>query len=364
MKIHDLDTPAILIDVDVMENNIRRVSAYANEFKLRLRPHTKTHKIPELGRLQLASGAAGLTVAKVSEAEVMLKAEPPDLLIAYPLVGAAKLARLMGLPAGANVTVALDSEQSARDLSAAASSAGRTIGVLAEIDVGLRRVGVQPGAPLLEFVRSIHNLPGLEFRGLAFYPGHLKSTDQNGIEGLGRVDEIVTAAVTELEAAGFPVSIVSGGSTPMLFESHRMTKLNEIRPGTYIFNDRNTWLCGACSFDDCAASILATVVSTSVPGQMIIDGGSKTFSSDRCVMPDAPGFGHFPEEPGAVLERMNEEHGFVTLTEPRRSWRVGERVRVIPNHICVAMNLHETVYGIRGEEVVTSWRVEGRGKLQ
>jgi D-serine deaminase-like pyridoxal phosphate-dependent protein len=313
--------------------------------------------------MQVASGAAGLTVAKVSEAEVMLNAQPPDLLIAYPLVGSTKLARLMNLPP-ADVTVALDGEEAARDLSQAAAAAGRTIGVLAEMDVGLRRVGVQPGPALINLVRCIASLPGLEFRGIAFYPGHVKSVDDAGLDALRRVDETVSAAVAQVEAAGFPVGIVSGGSTPALFESHRVERMNEIRPGTYIFNDRNTWLCGACALEECAATVLATVVSTAVDGQMIIDGGSKTFSSDRCAIPDAPGFGHFPEEPGAVLEKMNEEHGFVTLDQVRRRWTVGEKVRVVPNHICVAMNLHETVYGIRGEDVVASWRVEGRGKLQ
>jgi D-serine deaminase-like pyridoxal phosphate-dependent protein len=363
MKIQDLDTPAIVIDVDVMEKNLRRVAEYAHSHKLRLRPHTKTHKIPELGRMQIASGAAGLTVAKVSEAEVMLNAQPPDLLIAYPLIGSQKLARLMNLPA-VDVTIALDSEQGARDLSQAAATAGRTVGVLAEMDVGLRRVGVPPGPALLNLVRCIASLPGLEFRGIAFYPGHVKSVDEAGLEALRLVDETVSAAVAEVEAAGFTVSIISGGSTPALYQSHMVKRMNEIRPGTYIFNDRNTWLCGACAFEDCAASVLATVVSTAVEGQMIIDGGSKTFSSDRCAVADAPGFGHFPEEPNAVLEKMNEEHGFVNLDRAQRQWRVGDKVRVVPNHICVAMNLHETVYGIRGEEIVANWRVEGRGKLQ
>jgi D-serine deaminase-like pyridoxal phosphate-dependent protein len=339
------------------------VAGYARGHNLRLRPHTKTHKIPELGRMQIAWGAVGLTVAKVSEAEVMLKAEPPDMLIAYPLIGAPKLARLMNLPA-ADITVAIDSEEGARDLSRAASGAGRKIGVLAEMDVGLHRVGVKPGPILINLVKCIASLPGLEFRGIAFYPGHVKSLDGAGIAALNQLDETVSGAVAEVEAAGFPVGIVSGGSTPALYESHRVKRMNEIRPGTYIFNDRNTWLTGACGLEDCAASVLATVVSTAVKGQMIIDGGSKTFSSDRCVLPDAPGFGHFPDEPGAVLEKMNEEHGFVNLERAQRRWRVGDKVRVIPNHICVAMNLHETVYGIRGEDVVTSWRVEGRGKLQ
>jgi D-serine deaminase-like pyridoxal phosphate-dependent protein len=363
MHIQEIDTPAIVIDVDVMERNLRRVASYASEHGLRLRPHTKTHKIPELGRRQIDSGAAGLTVAKVSEAEVMLRAEPPDLLIAYPLVGTAKLQRLGALRA-ADITIAVDSDCAARGLSEAAVAAGRTFGVLAEMDVGLRRVGVRPGEELLNLARTIASLPGIEFRGIAFYPGHIKSVDGEGTAALTNVSDVVSAAVADLRTAGLECLIVSGGSTPALFHSHLVRGMNEIRPGTYIFNDRNTAMTGACDVADCAASILATVVSTAVPGQMIIDGGSKTFSSDRCVAGDAAGFGYLPDEPEALFEKMNEEHGFVRLREAGRKWKVGDKVRVIPNHICVAMNLHEQVYGVSGEEVVAVWRVEGRGKLQ
>lgn len=364
MHIQDLDTPAILIDIEKMERNLQRVAGYAREHELRLRPHTKTHKIPEFGRRQIDSGAIGLTVAKVSEAEVMLESQTPDLLIAYPLVGEAKLKRLLSLPQTVDITIAIDNAYAAEHLSAAAASAGRRFGVLAEVDVGLRRVGIEPGPALLEFVRAIHKLPGLDFRGIAFYPGHIKSMNDSGTETLRQVNQLVASTVEELERAGFNISVVSGGSTPALFHSHLIERLNEIRPGTYIFNDRNTVLSGACLLEDCAASVLATVVSTSVPNQMIIDGGSKTFSSDRSVMAEAAGFGYFPDEPEAVLEKMNEEHGFVDLSKVSRKWRVGDKVRIIPNHICVAMNLHERVYGIRGDEVVNSWKVEGRGKLQ
>ena len=362
MHIDELDTPALLIDVEVMERNLERVAGYAREHGLRLRPHTKTHKIPALGRRQVELGAAGLTVAKVSEAEVMSAAGAPEMLIAYPVVGRTKLDRLARL--AGDVTVALDSAEAAGALSAAAERAGRRVGVLAEMDVGLRRVGVAPGAELVALVQAIGALPGLEFRGITFYPGHVKKLDDGGLADLRRVSEVVEAAVADVERAGFEVRIVSGGSTPALFQSHSVARLNEIRPGTYIFNDRNTWLSGACGLDDCAASILTTVVSTAVPRQMILDGGSKTFSSDRSADADVGGFGFIREAPGALFEKMNEEHGFIALRDEPARFRVGDRVRVVPNHVCVAMNLHEQVYGVRGGEVVDVWRVEGRGKLQ
>jgi D-serine deaminase-like pyridoxal phosphate-dependent protein len=364
MNIHDLDTPALLIDLDIMERNLGRMADYVRTHGLRLRPHTKTHKIPALARQQMALGAAGLTVAKVSEAEVMLGSEPGDLLVAYPVIGKQKLERLMRVARQTQVTVSLDSLYAARELSAAAAASGRTIGVLAELDVGLGRVGVQPGEELLALVRCIDSLPGLKFEGVAFYPGHIKMMDAEADAALSKVSELLDVVVRDLTAAGFPPTIVSGGSTPTLFHSHKVRNLNEIRPGTYIFNDRNTVLCGATTYEDCAATVMVTVVSKAVKGQMIIDGGSKTFSSDRQMTGSEVSFGRLVDAPEAVFGKMNEEHGFVDLSKVSRGFELGERVRVMPNHVCVAMNLHEQVYGIRGENVEQVWRVEGRGKLQ
>ena len=363
MNVSDLDTPAIVIDLDIMERNLRKVADYARDYDLRLRPHTKTHKIPALGRKQIELGAAGLTVAKVSEAEVMLNANPPELLVAYPVVGRKKLERLVQVASKTSVTVSLDSLFVARQLSDAAREVQAEIGVLAEVDVGLGRVGVPP-ADLVTLVQGIDRLPRLRYEGIAFYPGHIKLMDEEGHEALKRVNELVDGLLRDLRQAGFPPKIVSGGSTPALFYSHEIAGLNEIRPGTYIFNDRNTVLCGSCTFDDCAASIHATVVSTAKAGQVIIDGGSKTFSSDRPTAGNEVSFGHIVEAPQAVFGKMNEEHGYVDIRRAEAEFTVGDRVRVIPNHICVAMNLHECVYGARAGVVEQVWRVEGRGKLQ
>jgi D-serine deaminase-like pyridoxal phosphate-dependent protein len=294
----------------------------------------------------------------------MLQAQPADLLVAYPVIGAAKLQRLMRIAEETDVTVALDSDAVARQLSEAATAAGRTIGALVEIDVGLRRVGVQPGAELLALAKTVDALPGLDLRGIAYYPGHIKLMDHQAVRELHEVDGIITAALNDFRQAGLNAAIVSGGSTPALFHSHLVTGMNEIRPGTYIFNDRNTWKCGGCTFEDCAATVLTTVVSTSVPGRLIVDGGSKTFSSDRCSVPDEQGFGVLTGHPDAVFEKMNEEHGFFDVSRTSHSLKVGDRVRILPNHICVAMNLHEQVYGVRGDEVIEVWKVEARGRLQ
>lgn len=364
MRLSDLDTPALVIDLDIMERNLLRAAEYARANDLRLRPHTKTHKIPALARRQLELGAAGLTVAKVGEAEVMLAADPPELLVAYPIIGHRKLARLMEVARKTRLTVALDNLLPARQLSDAAREACVSVGVLAEVDVGLGRVGVSPGAELLQLLEGILRLRHLTFEGIAFYPGHVRSLDPEGLRALDRVGELVRRCLADLRRAGLEPRIVSGGSTPTLYHSLRVTGMNEVRPGTYLFNDRNTAASGACSLADCAASILVTVISTARPGQIIIDGGSKTFSSDRSIAPPEATFGHVVEAPEAAFTRMNEEHGYVDVRRSERDFAVGDPLRVIPNHICTAMNLHETVYGLRGDQVEQVWKVEARGKLQ
>jgi D-serine deaminase-like pyridoxal phosphate-dependent protein len=364
MLVSEIDTPALVVDLDVMERNLCRVASYAKENGLRLRPHTKTHKSPRIGKRQLEGGAAGLTVAKVGEAEVMLGAQPADLLVAYPVIGRTKLARLMGVARKTRVTVAVDSLFAARHISDSAREAGVDVGILAEFDAGFGRVGVEAGEPLLALVQSIMRLPRLTFEGLTFYPGHIKGNDEHGLEELKKVSEVVQDALSAFERAGIEVKIVSGGSTPTLFHSHQVEGLNEIRPGTYVYNDLSTVRSEACSLADCAATLHCTVVSTARPGQMIVDGGSKTFSSDRLPNTSEPIFGYLLEAPGARFHKMNEEHGYVDITKAEREFSIGDRVRIVPNHVCAAVNLHDQVYGIRGDSVEEVWKVEGRGKLQ
>ena len=357
MTIHDLDTPALIVDLDIMDRNLRRVADYCAEHSLRLRPHTKTHKSTFLAREQLALGAAGLTVAKVGEAEVMLAAEPKDLLVAFPVLGEPKLRRLTEVARRTNVTVALDSFAAARHLSDAAKTT--EIGVLIEMDVGLGRVGVSPNEAL-ELAQAVSRLPNLRVRGLTFYPGHIREQNDQKIRELSSTIDTVRR---QFEQAAFPIEIISGGSTPLLFRSHEIRGLNEIRPGTYVFNDMNTVGSGGCGLEDCAATILVTVVSQRARERIIVDGGSKTFSSDRDAMGE-PTFGRLIDAPEAVFHRMNEEHGFIDTRAASRQFEIGEKVRIIPNHICVAVNLHEFVYGFRGDTVEEVWKVEARGKLQ
>lgn len=208
MRISDIDTPAILIDVDIMEANLSRVASYAKQHDLRVRPHTKTHKIPALGRRQLDHGAVGLTVAKTGEAEVMLSSGTPDLLVAYPVIGRRKLERLAEVARKTRVTVSLDSLIAARQLSDAAREAQVEFGVLAEVDAGLGRVGVPPGEPLVALAKGIQNLPRLDLEGFTFYPGHIRSGDEQGEAEIAKLSALVDTLIRQFKAAGLPTRIV------------------------------------------------------------------------------------------------------------------------------------------------------------
>lgn len=364
MLVSDLDTPAVIVDLDVMGRNLSRVGEYCREHQLLLRPHTKTHKIPELAKRQIASGATGITVAKISEAEVMLAAGITDILIAYPIVGPQKTARLARLAEQALITVSLDSEEVARGLSEAAAQHGTTIRVLIEMDVGFGRCGFSDEAHLLALGRKIAELPGLEFRGLMFFPGQFGVAPEERAAMRIQVNDFLKRVLDVFSNAGLPVAIVSGGSTPTAYEGGLFHGVNEVRPGTYIFNDRNTLAVSACKLEDCALSVIVTVVSTAVSGRAVVDGGSKTFSYDRFQGGDESGFGIVKEDPAAQVERFSEEHGHLNIQHSERGYRIGDRLSIIPNHVCTTVNMHDEIYGVRGERVEEVWRVAGRGKLR
>ena len=361
MKLSELETPALVVDLDIMEENLQRMADYCRQHDLALRPHVKTHKSPLLARRQIDLGSTGITVAKLGEAEVMSGEGLNALLLAYPVVGPHKARRLNELLDQARVAVSLDSEEA---LSwASRGAAGRPLDVLVEIDFGMRRCGLPPGREPLRLARAIEAEPGLRFAGIMLYAGHIHPDAEKSTR---RVDRLAGELARQLELfrrERLEVQIVSGGSTPSAFYSHRIEGLTEIRPGTYIFNDRNTLLWGACTRDQCAAFVWTTVVSTAVPGQSIIDGGSKTFSSDSLAPGNAPGYGLVAEFPEIEFARMNEEHGYLRLPEGLEL-KVGQPLRIIPNHICATTNLHDRVWGIRRDEVVEEWDVAARGRIR
>jgi len=364
MRLNELSTPALTIDLDILERNLDRVAELCRQQRVGLRPHTKTHKTPEVARLQLARGAVGLTVAKVGEAEVMAGAGLDDILIAFPIYGGEKLRRLAELARGRRLLVSLDAEPTALELSRAAAAQGSTVGVLVEFDVGFHRCGLEPGPACVELARKIEKLPGLKFRGLMTYFGNVWGNAADRRAEAERVAERVARALAAFREAQMEVEIVSGGSTPSIEFAHLIPGLTDIRPGTYVYNDLNTYYQGACRLEDCAGRVVTTVVSTAVPGRAIIDAGSKTFSSDLLGSGPKSGYGYVVEAPDASLIKLNEEHGHLDITKSSHQFRVGEVLTVIPNHVCTCVNMHDEVFPHRGGEVTGCWRVAARGKIR
>jgi D-serine deaminase-like pyridoxal phosphate-dependent protein len=358
----DLPTPAILIDAPTVRRNVRRLADYAKEHNLKLRPHTKTHKSTLLARLQIEHGAAGLTVAKVGEARVMARVTD-DLLLAYPAVDAARCVAVADLAREHTVRVAIDSVEAADALSASARRAESTVGILIDLDVGLHRTGVQSPREALALSQHVASAKGLRLDGLFFYPGHIKGPSPQQRQQLETVDALLQETIHLWRRHGLQAAIVSGGSTPTAYQSHLVPHMTEFRPGTYVFQDMNGVRGGYASLDDCAARVIATVVSTAVPGQFVIDAGSKTLTSDRCSPAPESGFGHVIEYPGAKITKLTEEHGQVSADRGEGMPKVGERVTVIPNHICPCINLHDQVWWREEGESPRPIPVDARGKV-
>lgn len=357
MSLAPLETPAALVDVDRMAANLMRVASYAATHRLAWRPHAKTHKSAALGAEQMRAGAVGLTVATPAEAEAM-SAVADDLLLAYPPVGETKLRRLMRLPDRVRLSVALDSAEVLAALGEHASRAGRSVGVLVELDLGMRRVGIGEAAAAVALAERIAGHPALSYRGVTFYPGHIRTGATEQVSALRDLSERLSAFLEALDRAGLAPEVVSGGSTPTLWRSHEIAGLTEIRPGINIFNDRTMAGIGSCAWGDCAYSVLATVVSTAVGGQVVIDAGSKSLGKED--VPGLHGYGVLLDHPDLVVAILSEEHGIVDLSGSDWKPQVGDRVRVVPNHVCVSVNLQERLYGVRGTEVVAEWEVDAR----
>ena len=361
--LEDLETPALVVDLERMEANLDRAAMYASKHGLALRPHIKTHKSPLLADQQLKRGAVGVTCATPYEAEVMSEV-CDDILVMYPPVGSRRAQRLAELAERVTLTVALDSSRAAEEMSRAASSVGSQVRVLVEMDAGMHRVGVQSNDDAVKLAHAIATLPGLELAGIAFYPGHVRGHVDDQSEHLRTLAGFVAGARDAFERRGLSPSVVSAGSTPTLWRTHDIGGVTEMRPGTYIYNDRTTAEIGACTLDECALTVLATVVSTAMPGQAVVDAGSKALGREPIRGVAGEGFGALLDDPTVVVKSMSEEHGILDLTKSKRTLRVGDRVRIVPNHVCIVVHLADLVYGVRDGAVVTSWPVAARGRGQ
>ena len=362
MILDSIETPAVLVDLDVVERNVAAMAERARRAGLRLRPHAKTHKTVEIGRLQLAAGAGGLSVAKVGEAEVFAAAGFQDLFVAYPVVGEDKGRRLLALSDRARLAVGVDSSDGARTLDAVFRAAGRRLDVLLKIDVGFHRVGVPPDQAV-QAAQSISTLAGLRLRGVFTHAGHAylaKSPD--GVADIGRSEgSILVETAQRIRDAGIEIEEVSVGSTPTARHAMSAPGVTECRPGNYVFHDASQVSLGVCALDDCALTVLATVVSVPAADRAVVDAGSKTLSSDP-LRPSGPGHG-FVLGRRSRIARLSEEHGVIEVL-PGEGFRVGERVRILPNHACVVSNLHDRLLGVRGDRVEGEIAVAARGRVQ
>jgi D-serine deaminase-like pyridoxal phosphate-dependent protein len=350
--IDQLDTPAVTILLDRMEDNIRRVQRHLERHGLANRPHIKTHKIPAVAKRQIEAGAVGITCQKLGEVEVFVEAGVcDDILLTFNIIGDAKTERLLALTKRiGRLAVVLDNEVVARGLSRAALRHGADVRFLVECDTGFGRNGVPTPEAALELARLAMDLPRMQFEGLMTFPNKAPNTA-----------EYFERALQLFKGAGIPVPVVSGGGTPAIKTVGDFPMMTEHRAGTYVYNDVMMVSSGAATWDDCAMRARATVVSRPTPERAVLDAGSKVLTSDQYYVQN---HGHVVEYPDAVIPSLSEEHAVVDLSRCRERPSVGDVVNVIPNHCCVVSNMVDEVYGVRGERVELVWPVAARGAVR
>jgi len=347
-SIAELETPCVLIDLDRVEANLKRAQAHADANGYALRPHIKTHKLPRFAKRQVELGARGITVQKLGEAEVMAAAGLDDIFLPYNILGETKLARLKALNGKVALAVTADSPDTVAGY-ARTFTADAPLTVLVECDTGTNRCGVQNPAQALALARQIAMAPGLKFGGLMTYPPKNKADE---------AEAWLREAIDLLTQAGIAVPRVTSGNTPDMWRTGQSV-VTERRPGTYIYYDRMQVAAGAADWDDCALTVLATVVSRPTPTRIVLDAGSKSLSSDIGAL---EGYGKLMGT-DITIKFLNEEHGVIELAEASDSPRIGERVRVVPNHVCVVSNLFDAVNLIEGDMVVETVPVAARGRV-
>ncbi len=351
MKLSEIDTPAVLIDVDRAEANMQRFQTYADGHRLAVRPHIKTHKLPRFAKRQVELGAVGITCQKLGEAEVMADAGITDIFLPYNIIGKAKLDRLVSLNARIKIAVTADSEVTIYGLAEAFNNTAKPLDVLVECDTGMGRCGVQTSDEAVELAKLIDASNGLRFAGFMTFP-------KTGT--IAQTETFLATAKQMALAAGLDPRIISNGGSPDMWRAHDVPSATEHRPGTYIYMDRFQVSKGVGTWDDCALTVLATVVSLPTENRAIIDAGSKSLTSDTLGL---DGFGRVVDYPDAAITSLSEEHGVVDLSSSKAKPQIGDRLRIIPNHCCVVSNLFDEVVLISGDEVVEITPVAARGRV-
>lgn len=346
-----IDTPAVLVDLNVAEANVRAFQSYCDRHSLKMRPHIKTHKLPQLAEYQLAQGAIGITCQKITEAEAMIAGgDMRDILITYNILGAEKVARLRALSERVALSVVADNLTVVEGLSAGFAGANKPLPVLVECNTGADRCGVETPEAALALAQAIDAAPGLKFAGLMTYPP---------VGGAAQVTTWLAEAKARIEATDLTVEVISSGGSPDMWQAHEMPLATEYRVGTYVYNDRSLVTRGICTWDDCALTVLATVVSTPSATRAVIDAGSKVLTSDLLGL---EGYGHVLGHPDFMIDQLSEEHGRITSAQPT-GLRVGDQVRIVPNHACVVANMLDHITLMRAEEVAGQETVAARGQV-
>ncbi|MFZ2781802.1 MAG: DSD1 family PLP-dependent enzyme [Rectinemataceae bacterium] len=353
----EIDTPALIIDLEAMENNIQHMADYFKGRSTTLRPHAKTHKCPIIAHKQIDAGARGITCAKLGEAEVMVESGIRDILIANQIIGKEKITRLAALARHADMIVAVDNPSNLRDLSAAAQVFGSEIGIVVDVDVGMGRCGTRNIDETVSLARLSTSLKNIRFRGVMGYEGHCVFIldKQERAEKCHLANAILVESAEAIRRAGIEVEIVSGGGTGTYDITGEYPGITEIEAGSYVFVDAR--YSGVIDVFKPALSVLATVVSRPEKDVVITDAGLKTMTNEF-GMPVLRGI------QGAELIKLSEEHGKIHLDRDIPDLKPGDKVEFIPSHGCTTINLHDFYFGVRNDRLETVWSIAARGKIR
>jgi len=360
----EVDTPALVVSEKILHRNIAGMAAFGASVGVSLRPHIKTHKTVQIAQLQIAAGAIGVTCAKVGEAEVMVdEAGVEDVLLAYPTIGEPKYRRLVALMERARIVVATDSPEAVRMMSAAMTRYDRTLDVMLEVNTGQHRSGVTVGPEAVAMALDVARLRNLHLVGIMTHEGHANSAPPDKIEGIAiAAGEAMVETAEEIRSHGIDLPTVSVGSTPAAFFTPTVDGVTEMRPGTYVFNDVSAFRYGRFGVEDCAARFVATVVSRPAPNRAVLDTGAKSLAMDPSRA--HAGHGYIVGHPDVTIVKLSEEHGVCEIPDGEAGFAVGDRVEVIPNHVCPTVNLMDELLIARDGQIVDAWKVAARGKVR
>lgn len=359
----DIQTPSAIVDLDICELNIKNMVATLQKYNINHRPHFKTHRSIYFAEKQLEAGAKGITCAKLGEAEVLVEHGINDILIAFPIIGDDKIARLLKLLNKADIITIVNSEVGAKLLSDAAIENNISIKIMIEVDGGLGRGGILPGNDTLDFAKKIRKFTGISIIGLMYYGGTIyeNNNENDIIKAVKKESKDLNHTKNILNENGFDIRILSNGTTYTSRYPQFLDGITEVRAGNYIFNDCAQLSIGLVKPNECALRVISTIVSIPSPGRAIIDAGSKSLGTDTVKYRE--GYGYVVEYPNTTIFKLNEEHGFMKF-DPAEQLFIGQKITIIPNHSCIIPNLSGELLGIRGSNIVEKIKIDARGKSQ